>query len=84
MNNLKSLWKSKDRLSLARESESQIEANLKRSSRLRQSILKRAFEGKLVPQDPKDEPTRVLLERIIAKRDTHVSNKANGKLTRRT
>ena len=37
------------RLSLAQESESQLDADLKRSSRLRQSILKRAFEGKLVP-----------------------------------
>jgi type I restriction enzyme S subunit len=74
----------KRHVSIIQAVECQIEANLKRSSRLRQSILKRAFEGKLVPQDPKDEPTRVLLERIIAKRDTHVSNKANGKLTRRT
>ena len=50
---------------------SQIEANLKRSARLRQSILKRAFEGKLVPQDPKDEPASVLLERIRTSRITH-------------
>ena len=36
---------------------------------LRQSILKRAFEGRLVPQDPADEPACVLLERIQAERE---------------
>ncbi|MEN6367836.1 MAG: restriction endonuclease subunit S [Thermoguttaceae bacterium] len=57
------------RLSLIQESEFQIEANLTRSSRLRQSILKRAFEGKLVPQDPNDEPASVLLTNIQHKQD---------------
>jgi type I restriction enzyme, S subunit len=47
---------------------SDIEMGIERATRLRQAILKRAFEGKLVPQDPKDEPASVLLERIRASR----------------
>ena len=52
------------RLSVADEAEQQIERSLHRAARLRQSILKRAFEGKLIPQDPNDEPASVLLDRI--------------------
>ena len=40
------------RLSIVDEIGDQVEANLKRAARLRQGILKRAFEGCLVPQDP--------------------------------
>jgi type I restriction enzyme S subunit len=41
---------------------------LKQSAAQRQNILRAAFAGQLVPQDPNDEPASVLLERIRAER----------------
>ena len=45
-----------------------IELGLKQSAAQRKNILKAAFSGQLVPQDPGDEPAAVLLERIRAER----------------
>lgn len=50
------------------ETEVNIERIQSHTDYLRQSILKHAFEGKLVLQDPKDEPASVLLEQITAGR----------------
>lgn len=46
---------------------------------LRQKILDLAIRGKLVPQDPNDEPASVLLERIRAEKERLI---AEGKIKR--
>lgn len=54
------------RLSVADKLEETISQSLQQAEALRQSILKKAFAGKLVPQDPNDEPADRLLTRIRA------------------
>ena len=52
----------------------QIEARYNKAKayvdKLAQSILAKAFRGELVPQDPNDEPTSILLEHIRSQRAT--------------
>ena len=43
--------------------------------KLRELILELAVRGKLVPQDPKDEPASVLLERIVAEKSQFINSK---------
>ena len=59
-------------------------ANICRAGRLRESILKTAFGGKLVPQNPNDEPASALLERIRTKSSASFSlARAPGRNPRR-
>jgi type I restriction enzyme S subunit len=59
-----------ERRSQTQAAEAAIDHSLARAARLRQSILKRAFSGQLVPQDPHDEPAGSLLARIHAANDS--------------
>ncbi len=47
---------------------SAVDIEVRRAIALRQSALKAAFSGQLVPQNPNDEPASKLLERIAAER----------------
>ncbi len=65
-------------LSITDDLELMIEHSIQRAERLRQSILREAFAGRLVPQDPNDEPAGELLKRI--RRDR--ARQTNGKKRR--
>lgn len=58
----------KKRFAVADEVEKAVEQNIEKAKQLKQSILKKAFEGRLVPQDPTDEPATKLLEKIKQER----------------
>jgi type I restriction enzyme, S subunit len=48
-----------------------VEHGLTQSTAQRQNLLRAAFAGQLVPQDPADEPAGVLLDRIRVERAAH-------------
>jgi type I restriction enzyme S subunit len=56
-------------LSVIDHLEAEVEAKLKSAQALRQAILRHAFTGQLVPQDPNDDPASELLKWIAAERE---------------
>ena len=68
MNEQLKLPKSESSLSEIDQLDQTLTTALQQAEALRQSILKKAFSGQLVPQDPNDEPASVLLERIQAEK----------------
>ena len=59
---------SRDALDAVDRQVAQIDRAIATLGSLRRSVLAAAFSGRLVPQDPDDEPAPVLLERIAASR----------------
>jgi type I restriction enzyme S subunit len=53
-------------LSASADTLAMLDAESADGARLKQSVLKAAFQGRLVPQDPGDEPASALLARLIA------------------
>ncbi|MBQ0863062.1 restriction endonuclease subunit S [Streptomyces sp. RK75] len=72
-------WRTKQ---LAAEGAQQVA--LARAAALRRSLLAEALVGRLVPQDPADEPTDALLDRIRAEREAAAASKSRRRSTRRT
>ena len=70
-------------LSICDQLAADIDTQLMKSVALRQSILKKAFAGQLVEQDPHDEPACVLLDRIRAKREKAKKNNRSKKTKKR-
>lgn len=68
-----------EKLSITDQLEQTITTALQQSEVLRQSILKKAFSGQLVPQDPNDEPASVLLERIKTEKTALIHSTKKGK-----
>ena len=56
------------RASVIDEVDVEVEKCMQRAGNLRQEILARAFQGRVVPQNQSDEPAKLLLERIRADR----------------
>ena len=63
--------------------EAEIDNQLLKADAFRQSVLKKAFTGQLVVQEPNDEPASVLLDRIKVEREQASKSREITKRTRK-
>jgi hypothetical protein len=72
-----------DQFSIIDHLEVDLDAKFKSAQGLRHAILRHAFTGKLVRQDPNDEPSSKLLKRIAAEREARARGAAVAKLAKK-
>lgn len=61
------------------KNEKLVDSLLQQYDFIRSSILKQAFEGKLVPQDPNDKPAEILLQKITEEKQKIINQTKRGK-----
>jgi type I restriction enzyme, S subunit len=66
-----------------RVTEHSLDLGVRQATAQRKNILKAAFSGQLVPQDPKDEPASVLMERIRAEQAAREAGGHRGRPTKK-
>ena len=72
-----------EKLSKVDKALEEVDTQLARSKALHQSILKKAFNGQLVEQNPHDESASVLLDRIRSEREQTVKSRVTKKTKKR-
>ena len=65
--------------SLIENTQNIINSTLQTLQTMKMSVLQHAFEGKLVPQDPNDEPAQILLEKIKSTKEAQPAKKRRAK-----
>lgn len=71
-------------LAACKQQEQAIAHGLKLAAAQRRNLLRAAFAGQLVPQDPNDEPASALLERIRAEKAGNAGERGTKKNGKRT
>ena len=71
-----------ERFAAIEQQDRETDSALKQAEILRQSILKKAFTGQLVPQNPDDQPASILLEHIKAEKAARSQNNTRARRRR--
>jgi type I restriction enzyme S subunit len=70
------------RLAAANRLTATLEQQLMRTAETRDSLLREAFSGRLVSQNPADEPASLLLKRIAIAREAELQNLKGGRMSK--